>query len=120
VSASLPSYPCPCCGYISFDELDSFDTCSVCGWEDDVSQLRFPSLSGANRPLLECQREFVVSARARTAEIEAPRGTIQRDPHWRPLDPETDHIEVSVPGIDYGTTYPEDLTDLYYWRRSQD
>lgn len=26
----------------------------MCGWEDDVSQLRFPTQAGANRPLLEC------------------------------------------------------------------
>lgn len=46
-------YPCPCCGYLVFDEEPgSYDNCPVCGWEDDLSQLRFPTMAGANRPLL--------------------------------------------------------------------
>ncbi|MBO0846033.1 MAG: hypothetical protein J2P22_11530 [Nocardioides sp.] len=38
----MAEYPCPCCGYLVFDEEPgSYDICAVCGWEDDLSQLRF-------------------------------------------------------------------------------
>ncbi|HFX6473976.1 TPA: CPCC family cysteine-rich protein [Acinetobacter baumannii] len=34
------SYPCPCCGYLTFDDLPygSFEICAVCFWEDDNVQ----------------------------------------------------------------------------------
>jgi hypothetical protein len=35
----------------------SYDICPICGWEDDVSQLRFPRMHGANKvSLIEGQR----------------------------------------------------------------
>lgn len=30
--------PCPCCGYLTFDEQGHFDICPVCFWEDDPVQ----------------------------------------------------------------------------------
>jgi len=27
--------PCPCCGYKTLTELDAFEMCEVCWWEDD-------------------------------------------------------------------------------------
>ncbi len=41
---------------------------------------------------------------------------VERDSAWRPLDPEGDAVEVPEPGVDYGVTYPDDPTELYYWR----
>lgn len=35
---------------------------------------------------------------------------------WRALREPTDEIEEPIPGKDYGGTYPQDLTVLYYWR----
>lgn len=36
-------FPCPCCGYLVFDREPGFhQVCPICGWEDDLSQLRFP------------------------------------------------------------------------------
>ena len=50
-------YPCPCCGYLVFDEgPGSYAICPVCGWEDDLSQLRFTGMGEANAPLIECQQ----------------------------------------------------------------
>lgn len=117
----MNSYPCPCCGYLVFDEPPgSYDICPVCGWEDDVSQLRLPTVSGANRPLIECQREFLASPRATGLPSQTKRGVFRRESGWRPINTESDYIEVSVPGVDSGTTYPDDLTTLYYWRRPHD
>ncbi len=42
------SYPCPCCGYLTFDEkpCGTFEICPVCYWEDDNVQKDDPSYSG--------------------------------------------------------------------------
>ena len=43
----MAEYPCPCCGYLMFnEEPGSYDICEVCGWEDDLSQLRFATVAG--------------------------------------------------------------------------
>ena len=45
--------PCPCCGYLVLPEAGLYDICPICGWEDDISQLRFATMpGGANRPSL--------------------------------------------------------------------
>jgi hypothetical protein len=41
-----------------------------------------------------------------------------RDPDWRPIDPCADTIEEQIKGKDYGDSYPEDATKLYYWRHN--
>jgi hypothetical protein len=115
-------YPCPCCGYLVFEQPPgSSDICPICFWEDDLSQLRFPTAGGgANRPsLLEAQRAFAqigaVEARLRE-HVRSPGPSDARDPLWRPLDPLVDQIEEALDGVDYGLTYPSDPTTLYYWR----
>ncbi|KJH63956.1 CPCC family cysteine-rich protein [Acinetobacter calcoaceticus] len=42
------SYPCPCCGYLTFDDLPdgSFEICPVCFWEDDNVQNDDPDYGG--------------------------------------------------------------------------
>ena len=30
-----PSFPCPCCGYLTLSALSEFEICEVCFWEDD-------------------------------------------------------------------------------------
>jgi hypothetical protein len=49
--------------------------------------------------------------------VRIPRGDEQREPNWRPIDPGRDRVEVPERGVDYGDSYTEDLTELYYWRR---
>ena len=82
-----------------------------------MAQLRFPTKGGANEPLLDRQREFVASSRAPGRKASRATHSFERDPAWRPIDRELDEIEVPAPGVDYGATYPDDLTTLYYWRR---
>lgn len=52
------NFTCPACGYLVNDEPPgSYNICPVCGWEDDDSQLRFPTTTGANHvSLLEAQK----------------------------------------------------------------
>ena len=112
-----PPYPCPCCGYRVFREQPgSYDNCPVCGWEDDLSQLRFPTTGGANAPLMERQR-----ARAHNREPDDATFTpgdvgYAPDPEWRPLDLDLDEVERPSLGVDYGLTYLADHTRYYYWR----
>jgi len=64
---------------------------------------------GANRlSLMAAQAAFVPPW---------PAPDFHRDPQWRPLDPTIDTIEVPIPGVEYGATYPDDRTYYWYWRR---
>ena len=119
----MTAYPCPCCGYLTLEEAPGSDEfCLLCGWQDDVSQLRFVTTPGANRlSLVEAQRNvmrFGVSDERRLARMHAPSPADHRDPDWRPVDLTRDRPETPIPGIDYGQTYPADRTTLYYWRRA--
>ncbi len=115
-------YPCPCCGYVVFDEgPGSYAICPICFWEDDVSQLRFPLMGGgANRPSLEeAQRNYQTLGAMEERflpHVRPPDPGEPRDPGWRPIDPDADDAERPVRGVKYGRTYPDDLTRLYYWR----
>lgn len=31
----MPLLPCPCCGYTTLSELNAYEICPVCLWEDD-------------------------------------------------------------------------------------
>jgi len=113
-------FPCPCCGYLVFvEEPGSYEICPICGWEDDLSQLRFPTMGGANAPLIECQREH-----ANPREWEKPSMTPEelgyvRDTDWRPLDASVDEMEQPVRGVEYGQTYAWDRTTYYYYWRTK-
>ena len=114
-------YPCPCCGYLVFDEPPgSYDICPICFWEDDLSQLRFPRTTGANHvSLLEAQGNFIkegVCELGFSSNVRAPTASDLRDPQWHPFDVSTDKVEEQVEGMEYGDTYPDDTTELYYWR----
>jgi hypothetical protein len=114
-------YPCPCCGYLIFDEPPgSYDICKICFWEDDLSQLRFPKTGGANHvSLIEGQKNFAEFGACEKRILKSVRPISvadEREKGWRPIDLSHDNIEEQVSGVDYGTTYPRDYTSLYYWR----
>jgi Cysteine-rich CPCC len=31
----IPNVPCPCCGFLTLTERNTFEICPVCFWEDD-------------------------------------------------------------------------------------
>jgi Cysteine-rich CPCC len=99
-------FPCPCCGYRVFEEHPgSYDICAICGWEDDISQLRFPHSLGANRvSLIEAQMSFA-DQDADDLQNNVARATAlgkARDPGWRCIDEAMDDVEQptsSQPGL---------------------
>ena len=116
-------FPCPCCGYLVFSEVPgSYNICPICFWEDDLSQLRFVRTTGANRVnLIEAQGNFARFGACEpqlTQHVRKPTGEDRLEPGWRPIDEERDNTEEPIPGVNYGGTYPDDLTTLYYWRSS--
>jgi hypothetical protein len=116
-------FPCPCCGYLVFNQVPGFhQTCPICGWEDDLSQLRFPLMPGSSNGvcLREAQRNFAdygASEQRNRGRVRDPVEGEALDPGWRPLDLERDNVEQPARGIRYGDSYPwPDTTVLYYWR----
>jgi predicted amidohydrolase len=120
-------YPCPCCGYLVHDEPPgSYNICKICFWEDDISQLRFPEMAGGANgvSLIQAQKNFVsigaCEERIRQ-HVRQPLSGEERDPTWRPIDPQRDFYDypnLSKNYLDLSTEgYPEDTTRLYYWRR---
>ncbi len=112
-----PSYPCPCCGFVVFDEEPgSYAICPICDWEDDHVQLCYPSLiGGANRYSL-WQGQLRVLARYPVAVMEA-NGYI-RDPLWRPLRFEELTMErVPQTGTEYFDMAANERP-TYYWTQS--
>ena len=115
-------YPCPCCGYLTWSKPGSYDICPICGWEDDLSQLRFAAMAGgANRvSLIEGQRNYIETGSCDPTALATGRMTVRpptgevRDPGFRQLA--SSDIEPATHGVDQGSTYPTDPTALYYWR----
>jgi hypothetical protein len=110
-------FPCPCCGHIVFEgQPGSEDICLICLWEDDVEQLRWPTLEdGANAvSLIEAQRNF-----AKYGAIEERfMGDVRKPLEDEPLDTGFRAIQPddSFEAEDADAPLPEDLTTLYYWR----
>jgi len=119
----VPRYPCPCCGHLVFDnQPGSHQVCPVCGWEDDLAQLRFPRMPGsANTVSLEnAQMNYASFGVAEVKNRGITRRPLAQEGHdqdWRPLDPGRDNIEEPQRGVGYADSYPlSDTTVLYYWR----
>ena len=117
---SITLYPCPCCGFLAFDRHPgTYEFCPVCVWQDDLAQLKFPTLRiGPNKAsLIEAQlnySEHGVSTIKRQPSAPSSVG-FERDENWRPIDLKMNNIELTSVG-DQGNTYPQDRTTLYYWR----
>lgn len=121
--ALTDKFPCPCCGRLVHDREPGFhQVCPVCGWEDDLSQLRFPLMPGSSNVvcLQEGQRNFREYGACERRKLGATRAPVDGEglePGWRLIDPARDNIEHPLRGSAYGDSYPwPDTTVLYYWR----
>ncbi|MDF4251839.1 CPCC family cysteine-rich protein [Streptomyces sp. WMMB303] len=110
-------FPCPCCGHQMFAELGGYEICSVCFWEDDLVQMRWPSMGwGANAvSLIQAQQNHqrfgAMEERFRNM-VRPPKDDEPLDPGWRPIDLTRDSFE--EPGS--SASWPDDQTALYWWR----
>lgn len=118
-------YPCPVCGRLVHDQKPgSHGVCPVCGWEDDLAQLRFPLMTGStNRVSLQVAQEnyaeLGASEKIKQGKTRRPFYFESLDQGWRPVDEVRDNIELPRRGEDYSLSYPwADTTVLYYWRRT--
>lgn len=116
-------FPCPCCGHLVFDFEPGFhQVCPICGWEDDLCQLRFPLMPGGGNvvSLFEAQQNFRrhgASERRNRGLTRDPVDGESLEPGWRLLDPDRDNPEKPSRGVVYRDSYPwPDTTVLYYWR----
>lgn len=118
-----PKYPCPCCGRLVFDHAPGLHhVCPICGWEDDLVQLRFPTMPGSANTvsLKDGQKNYIDCGAAERRNAGTTRDPVEGEEveeGWRVLDPKIDNIEQPERGQNYGESYPyEDTTLLYYWR----
>ena len=52
-------HPCPVCGRTVFQEYDSYEICSFCGWEDNAFQEKLPYTGGgSNASLHSCRQNY--------------------------------------------------------------
>jgi hypothetical protein len=118
---SKSAFPCPCCGFIVFDEAPgSYAVCAICAWEDDAVQSANPcTRGGANlNSLAEAQEIFQFSTPEADLKECRERGFV-RDLKWRPLN----NIEKEIfrKESDNGTRWINAaLTEAreYYWCRN--
>jgi len=112
-------YPCPSCGHLVHrSPPGSFHVCIVCFWEDDLSQLRWPtSTAGANRvSLVNAQKNYASIGACEprfNEQVKTPNADEPTDEGWRPIDLSIDNFE--APGRQEAP-WPDDRTVLYWWR----
>ena len=116
-------FPCPCCGYLVFDQMPgSHKVCPICCWEDNLVQLRFPLMPGASNVVSlqvaqQNYQQFGSAEKRKFSSVRRPRKSEERESGWRMLDPDIDNIEEPRSGINYADSYPVyDSSVLYYWR----
>lgn len=117
-------YPCPICGYYSFNEPPgSYGGCRFCGWEDDSTQLLYPMwATGANEiSLYEYQQCWLAGKDAHFAGCHSddrPTETDVQDPGWRPFDPARDKFLVHDDSNDEWQSSQLEISNqgLYWWR----
>jgi hypothetical protein len=110
-------YPCPCCGHLVFaDPPGSEDICMICFWEDDATQLRFPTLADATNlmSLADAQRSYIKLGAIDERFVEDVRKPTEEEPLDHGFRPITEHDSFEdAPNDDEG---PAEPTQLYYWR----
>ena len=94
----MNDFPCPCCGYLVFDEAPgSYVICPICFWEDDAVEFEFATDGGgANKVgLVEGQRNFAslgASEKRLLAHVRPPTEADRRESTWRPAAHAEDYL----------------------------
>ncbi|MFJ5762889.1 CPCC family cysteine-rich protein [Neobacillus sp. NPDC093182] len=108
-------YTCPCCGFKTIDEPNSYEICEISGWEDDPVQLEYPALKGgANKGSLYEEQVEILKV---IPETITDFNGIQRDDEWRALHSD----ECTIPskphktGKDYFNLIGDE--QKYYWKK---
>jgi hypothetical protein len=113
---------CVCCGHSTAGELGSSAICPVCFWEDDLVQLRWPTLGGgANDASLidaQCNFEATGSSELGVARYVRPaRDDETVEFGWRRINSRTDNFEdEKMRRHSPGTPWPNDKSELLWWR----
>ena len=85
-------YTFPCCGYKTLTELNSWEICVVCRWEDDGLQTLEPDFAGGanEESLKEAQRNFreigICSKKLLDERNISAASRFERDSSFKPLD----------------------------------
>ncbi len=112
-------YTCPCCGYKTFNEPPgSYNGCPICFWEDDLVQLRFPQIGGANINLIEAQINFEKFGATEQRFIEyvrKPNDSDVKDLLWRKFNPNVDKLTQPEDGYFENVKSVVNEKPVYYW-----
>ncbi len=117
-SKDMKKYTCPCCGHMVFNSPPgSFEICPICFWEDDIVQLRYVNVRGANKvSLIDGQKNYIdfgACMRDLVDYVRKPNKKDIIDPEWRIFSIDSDIIEEysqnEKPRLD-------DTTKYYYWK----
>jgi len=95
----------------------SYANCLLCHREDDIVQLRWPTVTGANEvSLIEAQlntRRFGACDQRGLRFTRQPAADEPLDPVWRPIDPQHDSFE--DPDAQQLRPWPDDPAVLCWW-----
>ena len=87
------SYPCPCCGYKTLDSPagESFEICTVCFWQNNSYQLKYPNDNGGpNRVSLKQAQmnyiDFGTCEKEMVQHVRHPLAGEESDTDWQPLE----------------------------------
>ena len=115
-------YPCACCGFLASGYPGDYGTCPICLWEDDGVQLHQPLYAGGANTvsLYEAQQNFLRCGACEARFVGHPPGPDdERDPYWRPFDPQRDTQPPFDMDDDLRQRYQaacDNPISLYYWR----
>ena len=114
--------PCPCCGRLTIDEIGAYEICDVCGWEDDATQLRWPTLTGGANglSLVQCQRNYERIGACEEASLRHVRPAREDEPldhGWYAIAGSMlERFEPLATPSSRRKPWPRDLAQLYWWR----
>jgi len=103
-------FPCVCCGYLVYASFCGGEVCPICGWQDNLHQLRDPFYtSTVQSSLFQSQRNYLRFGPKNKKLLEQYSRS-----DWRPIIKTFDDF-CSPDGQGTISSNPD---DLYYWKSS--